>query len=595
MRASLTRNGVTLRVIAGTNNVILGIDLEHDKREGCLGFSIRRVDLGPAKQPYAPADRKERWLPNMLQFPSDKTDPTRTPITTLTAPLQKFRWGDYTCSPGCCYRYQVVPRYRKQGKLTPATITDTMGVTVEITTEDNANPATQVFFNRGAAASRAFEQKFGKAIRTEKQLLADTEDAKAAKVWLSRGLEEAILEFLALAKNGSYQLHAALYEFQKATLLAGIKAAKERGVDVEVVYHHRVKTGSDITAKKNDAAIKLAKLPAAIVSPRKAKPQTAIMHNKFVVLLKKSGKSFKPIAVLLGSMNWTDGGIYGQLNVGHIINDAGIAKAYDEYWKLLRQDLDSEDMKHALEQLTPVSQVIPPSPGMTPIFSPQRTDAMLHSYAGICASARCAFVSAPFALSPIILSAFTARPSELALRFFLLDTEGGLGNDQQVRVIENDPSNSISIATTLRSPLHDFQGHLLEDKESFRHAGIHIHSKIILANPFGTDPVLIFGSANFSNNSTVVNDSNSLVIRGDTAVTDIYATEFMRMFETYHFRASAAHKLTKLEKAKKSGADSKAQGSLKLALKEDDSWSEKYFVAGSYKALDRMMFAGTLH
>ena len=44
---------------------------------------------------------------------------------------------------------------------------------------------------------------------------------------------------------------------------------------------------------------------------------------------------------------------------------------------------------------------------------------------------------------------------------------------------------------------------------------------IIAADPFGLDPILVTGSANFSNNSTQVNDSNSLVIRGDTAVRNV--------------------------------------------------------------------------
>jgi phosphatidylserine/phosphatidylglycerophosphate/cardiolipin synthase-like enzyme len=56
-----------------------------------------------------------------------------------------------------------------------------------------------------------------------------------------------------------------------------------------------------------------------------------------------------------------------------------------------------------------------------------------------------------------------------------------------------------------------------------------VHSKIIAADPFGTDPILVTGSANFSENSTTKNDSNSLLIRGDTATMDIYSTEFMRM------------------------------------------------------------------
>ena len=49
----------------------------------------------------------------------------------------------------------------------------------------------------------------------------------------------------------------------------------------------------------------------------------------------------------------------------------------------------------------------------------------------------------------------------------------------------------------LKSALHDFQGRLLEDEESFHHAGVHIHSKIIAVDPFGSDPILVTGSANY--------------------------------------------------------------------------------------------------
>jgi hypothetical protein len=75
------------------------------------------------------------------------------------------------------------------------------------------------------------------------------------------------------------------------------------------------------------------------------------------------------------------------------------------------------------------------------------------------------------------------------------------------------------------------------------------------------------------------NDSNSLVVRGDTRIADIYATEFMRMFEHYHFRA-----------AKKKAGDAASV----ITLSETDDWSAKYYVAGSSEALDRMLFAGKL-
>jgi phosphatidylserine/phosphatidylglycerophosphate/cardiolipin synthase-like enzyme len=575
MRASLTKNGLTVRVIAGTTNVIIGMDLEAKKRAGCLGFSIRRVDFDPGGQKIA-----ERWLPNMLKFPSDAN---AGKIDTSTAPLQKFRWGDYTCDPGHKYRYQVIPRYGKPGQLLPELLNDSEGVTVEVTTEDNAKKDTAVFFNRGAAASKAFDDKFPGL----KDVGGDTDQAAAARKWLSRGLEEAIVNFIDQAKNQDFALHCAIYEFQKPELLEALKRAKEqRKVDVQVVYHHRTKGDEDRTAQKNDQAIAKALLPKDILIPRKAAPQSAIMHNKFLTLLEKQNGKFHPVAVWTGSTNWTEGAIYGQLNVGHAIYEPEVAEIYEAYFQLLKADTGTLAMKQGVDSLTPVSLLTKPKHGVTPIFSPQSTDAMLHLYSNICRNAKCVLISAPFALSPILLAAFTTTPTQGSMRYFLLDKEGSLGKGQEVQVIEADPNNSIGVATTLPSALHDFQGKLLEGKkESFHHAGIHIHSKIIAVDPFGADPIIVTGSANFSNNSTEVNDSNSIVIRGETAVADIYTTEFMRMFEHYHFRASQAA----AEKKKPAGKDGTV-----ISLKENDSWSDSYYAPGSTRENDRRLFAGTL-
>src|SRR5262245_58569175 len=120
MRTSVTKSGLTLRVVAGTTSVLIGIDLQGAKRPGCLGFSIRRTDLGPTDGP-PPAAPRRRFLPNMLRFPSDSA---AGDVTTDRAPLQKFRWGDYTVRPRQRYRYQVVPRFGAPGSLVPSTVAD---------------------------------------------------------------------------------------------------------------------------------------------------------------------------------------------------------------------------------------------------------------------------------------------------------------------------------------------------------------------------------------------------------------------------------------------------------------------------------------
>src|SRR5207237_6186219 len=124
--------------------------------------------------------------------------------------------------PASTYRFKVVPKYGSPGKLT---VNDGLAVEVEVTTEDPASHETAVFFNRAAAASKAFNERF----RHLTNLADDSADAKAARVWLSNGLEEALLAYLGQAKDKSYALHAAVYEFQKPELLQGLAAADTRG------------------------------------------------------------------------------------------------------------------------------------------------------------------------------------------------------------------------------------------------------------------------------------------------------------------------------------------------------------------------------
>ncbi len=580
MRARASKDGVTLRVIAGSNNVLLAMDLNDAKRAGCLGFTIERTDIETG-------DR--RWLPNMLRFNADSN---AKGVTTARAPLQKFRWGDYTVDPGRRYRYRAIARFGSAADIiregTDAEQRHTFdsipgGVVVEIKTENNRAQDAAVFFNRGAAASKAYNDRFGDN---------DPKDIPEALSWLSRGLEEAAITFMAQAIDSSFALHAAIYEFQKPELIAALKAAKERGAQVNVVYHGRVKTGKggkpdpkDKTTDRNKAAI--AKQNIDFADPRAADPQAAIMHNKFVVLLRKDGGgTLVPIAAWTGSTNWTEGAIYGQLNVGHAIYDPQIAAKYEEYFKLLHRDLAAPDMKTQVSLLTPVPNSRDAiAHGITPIFSPQSSLAMIDLYAELCKSAKVLMVSAPFALHPTIRATLDAVPPPDAVRFLMADKEGSFGTTGEVELMQRAPGNEVSVATVLNSALHDFQGGLLEDKESFHHAGVHIHSKIIAADPFGADPVIVTGSANFSDNSTRTNDSNSLIIRGDTAVADVYATEFMRMFEHYWFRAHMEGKIA--------GGPAAAAGQDRvLGLREDSSWTDQYYEPGSREMLDRRAFAG---
>jgi phosphatidylserine/phosphatidylglycerophosphate/cardiolipin synthase-like enzyme len=490
-------------------------------------------------------------------------------LDTSNSPLQKFRWGDYTTDPGTSYRYTVTARYR-DGKKQPVRLKDGDSVKVEVTTEDPAKPETPIYFNRGAAASQAYNDKFGQEDPDELEEPQRTQ----ALAWLSRGLEEAILAFMQQAKDESWGLHAAVYEFQKPNLLQGLKDALDRRVDVQVVYHYRHKNAKDHTWTENEEAAEKAGL--AKVCTKRTQDPGVIMHNKFIVLLQKG----TPVAVWTGSTNWTDGGIYGQLNVGHAVYDKKVAATYEAYFQLLKKDLKGAAMRPEVAKLSEVpGEGTLPGPGVMPILSPQSDRNMLLLYRTIAARARSLLVSAPFELADEITSTFDPIPQN-TIHYLLLDKEGSLGDAKEIGIVEHNQANRIAFAATLESSLTSFQDKLLEKaRESYHHAGIHIHSKIILADPFGDDPILVTGSANFSTNSTLENDSNSLYVRGDTRIADIYASEFMRMFEHYHFRAAT----------KKAGGPPRI-----ITLADTDAWSDRWYVEGSSDALDRMLFAGTL-
>jgi phosphatidylserine/phosphatidylglycerophosphate/cardiolipin synthase-like enzyme len=93
-------------------------------------------------------------------------------------------------------------------------------------------------------------------------------------------------------------------------------------------------------------------------------------------------------------------------------------------------------------------------------------------------------------------------------------------------------------------------------------------------DPLSEDPIVVTGSANFSDASTNDNDENMLIIRGDKRVADIYFTEFNRLFNHYYFRSVTEATKRRLAAGGTPVADPNAEANLFLA--ENDDWLAKY-------------------
>jgi phosphatidylserine/phosphatidylglycerophosphate/cardiolipin synthase-like enzyme len=132
--------------------------------------------------------------------------------------------------------------------------------------------------------------------------------------------------------------------------------------------------------------------------------------------------------------------------------------------------------------------------------------------------------------------------------------------------------------------VNSFDRWLQEASSAVAKANVHwVHTKFMLVDPLGADPVVITGSANFSDASTTTNEENMLVIRGDTRVADIYFGEFMRSFAHYAFREAVFIHAQQ-------GGDATAWKPQDLAV--DSTWLKPYITRGSPGDLKRLYFSG---
>jgi phosphatidylserine/phosphatidylglycerophosphate/cardiolipin synthase-like enzyme len=98
----------------------------------------------------------------------------------------------------------------------------------------------------------------------------------------------------------------------------------------------------------------------------------------------------------------------------------------------------------------------------------------------------------------------------------------------------------------------------------------------MLIDALTDNPTIITGSANFSIASVEQNDENMIVIQGDTAVADVYFTEFVRLFD--HFYSRNKHNESKSPRSWGDVAD-------------DDSWLKPYFDTSNQLFRERMLLS----
>lgn len=583
MRHSVTTDDLTVRAIAGTHVVLLGIHLPQALCGGLLGFAIHRTDH---------EEEEAYWLRGKKTFAA--TDPglaANASYSTRQHPIQGFTWSDFTAKPNHRYTYRVVALTGAPEALVPSRETS-----VEIVTESEADVTHAVHFNRGATASQEYAHRFGTPPDERKP-----NDPRWA--WLSRGVMEAIEGFVARAIDNTWGIRVAAYEFRLPRFAALLKTAVDRGVDVQVLYdgcNNRPDEHGAVFPRDENRVVAtnagLAGVPGHCTErvTRSDVKDPPIAHHKFIVLTQQG----QAVAVLTGSTNFSLGGVYGQANVVHVVNDAAVAHEYLLLWNTLQPNPAFATLRQQLQtrnQVPPAA--VPPAMRLPPVgtsalFSPSRDLSALEWYAHLAATAGDAvFMTFAFGMPAIFKEAY--RTGVAPLRYALLDKliPSGTKKDKQPAAIEEMTTlrkrveNRFAVGS--RISVNRFDRWVKERLTGLNSHVQYVHTKFLLVNPLSDDPIVVTGSANFSEASTNENDENMLVIRGDTRVADIYLGEYMRLWNHYAFRewaeaqAAAGTPVT--------GTDDSAASFQHLA--PDDRWVGQYF-GGSARSRQRAYFAG---
>jgi len=582
--------GIRVFAVTGTNTVSFGIDANAASRAGLLGFAVERID---------PIEDERYFMTGFKVFPSVVPSPdASTVVSTFEHPIQSLVWDDFTGKPGRSYTYRFHPLAG-----TPKNLDRSRPVVeIDVETEPLHGGAHDVFFNRGVASSQRYARRFGN-LRPDQQ--PTERKRREALAWLSRDLDEAMLRFIRSARPGN-AIRGCFYEFTYRPVLDELKKAIDQGVDVKLVVDLKVNEHTsnerqpDGTTKpvfhasdprlRNLEAIRAAGIPDSAIVPRESR-RSSIAHNKFMVLL--TGAALRPTQVWTGSTNLTDGGVHGQANVGHWIRDRAVARSFLDYWNLLEQDPGGrpEDSASTVRSrnaefyddvatLTPVPALDAIPRGTTPVFSPRTGLAPLELYVELASKASSlACMTFAFSVPAPFKAALAQNTTAGPLCFLLLEKEDRPNSRSTTPFVRLRAAQNVYQASgsEISTPLGQWVVETDNRKLGLNSHVAFMHCKFLLRDPLGPDPIVVTGSANFSEASTTGNDENMVIVRGDRRVADIYFTEFNRLFNHYYFRAVVERT------SRGAAAVASPTGAGSLALEEDDRWLRKY-VSGTLRS-----------
>jgi phosphatidylserine/phosphatidylglycerophosphate/cardiolipin synthase-like enzyme len=320
--------------------------------------------------------------------------------------------------------------------------------------------------------------------------------------FINDAIDDTLINYIGRATES---IDMAIYDFNNvdvADIAAALNNAFTSGIDIRVIY--------DTTWTEVNLANLLSPAIHSIVAP--VTSEYGIMHNKFVIIDAAVSDPDLPI-VWTGSTNFEYLNMYKFANNVIIVQDKSLAITYTlEFNEMWGSSTMSPDITESR-------------------FGPYKTDNTPHKFIIGASEVGCYFSPSDRTTS-MILNTMESADDELLVNTMLI-TRSDIGykmsdvygNGVSLKVIVHDKASCSSTVVNI------LEGLIGDDFKEYGESEGMLHNKLMIVDPndSSSDPTVLTGSHNWSNNAENKNDENTLIIHNATLANEYYQ-EFMERY-----------------------------------------------------------------
>lgn len=526
----------------------------------CRGFVISRVYNGQTNYlhgftGFSPSDQ-----PNMAAL--DKA-------TALKFPIQRFLWWDYAVNPEDVVQYSILPVVGPNQNNLAFDQNNASPLTGKITITGQCSPHISAYFNKGIVAAQWVSSAVDQQPKGTTLANLITQPGNTLRNALSGLVRPQVLSLLAQTQKNNGKIFAALYELNDQELITALEAF---GKNCNLILANGAFKSNNPPGNDENQKVR-ALLKGKINVFDRIVTTGHFAHNKIVIFCDAAGN---PQSVLTGSLNWTSTGLCTQANNSLIINDPNVAGDYLAYWQRMKAagNLYPASYKNA-NSTAKTYQV--DNCSITPWCVPTSNTQDLDYARNLISAAKEGILFLFF--NPGVFEPPTEPQKWTLLQNILTRHQPGAPDydaSLYIRGVVNqeipelteaaaapanankagnvpapalDPSQPAPVAlyTGGNKPPQVFGHDVLVPaniKEKFNEfqqeslgAGVHVHSKVIVLDPFGANPVVMTGSHNLGFKASSANDDNLIIIEGNAALAAAYAVNIIAIFENYRWNS----------------------------------------------------------